>query len=550
MTQLPRTVTRRSFLRTVGIGSAVTAIPATLMGCGSDDDDPSADTSPAGGLAPFPTHLPFDGPAPDLPAESDFEYNVYLSYPSELKQAVQETPGDGSTVSMMLQTSSPPPKPVGSNQWWQALNDALGVELEIDLTPSGEYNDKLAVVMAGGDLPDVIFSDAFGFPPRFEEFVTSQCQDLSDYVAGDAIESYPNLANLPTYAWEATGRFNGGIYGIPVPRALVSNSLLLNRTLLDQVGAPVDWSRDDFEAAMQAVTTNDRWGLFLTSFWHDAVNAAGHGCPNYWRNDDGAFVSMYETDEYQAGLEFGARLWQAGVYHPDSLSMAVPDANTAFVNQSLVGLGSGLTAVASRVEQIAGSFELDFAMPYQAPGGAEPGWFTGAGAFATLLLKKADDDRTKMILRLLDYLASPFGTTEWELTKYGVEGAHFTRGDAGEPVRTEAADSENPAVGPISGGLPPFSGWRAPEQARRVHEWQQSVAPMAIQDPVRSNGLRSDTASSQGGTLNTMIQDAVIAIVTGRESMSHWDDTLARWKSDGGDAMKDEYAASYENLTA
>lgn len=98
--------------------------------------------------------------------------------------------------------------------------------------------------------------------------------------------------------------------------------------------------------------------------------------------------------------------------------------------------------------------------------------------------------------------------------------------------------------------MPPYAGWAAPDEARRLHEWQQAMAPMAIQDPVRSNGLRSETISRQGGTLDTMIKDAINAIVTGQQPISHWDDTLASWKSEGGDAIADEYATSFQALSA
>ncbi|SDU76885.1 type 2 periplasmic-binding domain-containing protein [Jiangella alkaliphila] len=538
---------RRTLIKALGIGAMATAVPGLLSSCGSGGSGGGSGAGSAGGPAPWPDYIAFDGPTPELPAGSEASSNVFLSYPSELVRAVEDKPGDGSGVSILLSTTAPPPAPAGENDWWQAVNDALGVDLELNLAPADAYTDRLAVVMAGGDLPDVMFIDAFANPPRFDEFVTSQCQDLTEFLAGDAIADYPHLANLPTYAWQALGRFEGGLFGIPVPRSLVSNSLLVNRTLLGGVGAQAGWSRDDFAASMTELSGTQRWGLAHAPFWHNAVHAAAHGAPNGWREENGGFVSMYELPEFRASLEFARELHDAGVYHPESLALGAPDKQTLFVNQTLVGNADGLTAVPAVVDRLAGSFELDFAMPYQVSG-ATAAWHTGAGAYARLLLKKAPQERIEMLLRVLDFLAAPIGTEEYELVRYGVEGTHFTRGGAGQPEPADAAEGKNPALGPISGGVPVFPGWNAPDEAQRMHAWQEEIASIAVKDPTRSNGLRSATASRSGGTLTALLEDAVNAVVTGREPMSHWDDTVTTWKSDGGDAIAEEFAASYAEL--
>lgn len=528
-----RTVSRRSLLK------AGVAAPVLLSACGS----PANESSRTGSKADLPKYMAFNGPAPDLPAGSEAATNVYLTYPRELKQAVAEKPGDGSTIRLMLDTSTPPPAPLGQNEWWKAINDKLGVTLELNLTPADQYSEKFAVVMAGGDLPDLMFIDAFAFPPRFEEFVVSQCQDLSEYLSGDAISDYPNLANLPTYAWQAQGRFKGGIFSVPVARSLISNSLMVNRTLLAAAGAPIDWTRDDFTAALKNVSVKGRWGLTHTPFWHDAVHAASHGAPNWWRADSGQFTPMYSTEQYKTSLEYARTLWEAGSYHPDSLSLTAPNKQTLFVNQTLVGNPDGVTAVSALMGRINGAFDLDFAKPYQAPG-AKPTWFTGAGAFGRILLKKAPKARIEMLLRVLNYLAAPFGTTEYELIRYGVEGIHFTRKSTGAPTKTDAATAQNPSIQKISGGVPPFEGWAFPDVARKLHAWQAEIASQALKDPAKANGLRSATASRSGATLDNLIKDAVNAVVTGQKPMSFWDETVKKWRNEGGDKIAAEYSES------
>ena len=58
---------------------------------------------------------------------------------------------------------------------------------------------------------------ALAFPP---ELLRAKFADLTEHLSGDAVKEYPFLANLPTESWR-TCVFNGGIYGLPVPRAAV-----------------------------------------------------------------------------------------------------------------------------------------------------------------------------------------------------------------------------------------------------------------------------------------------------------------------------------------
>lgn len=532
------TISRRTLFKAVGAGALATGAPALVAACGTSGPPPAQ----SGSAVPLPTYQRIAGPAPDLPGGSEAVTDVYLSYPKQLTKSVAEKPGDGSAIRLMLDTTAPPPAPVGQNVWWQAINAGLGADVELNITPSGQYSEKFAVVMAGGDLPDLMFIDAFSFPPRFEEFVTSQCQDLSEFLSGDAVKAYPNLANLPTYAWQAQGRFGGGIYSVPVARSLISNSLIVNRTLLP---SGHERSRDEFTSTLKGTTeAGKRWAMAHAPFWHDAVHAAAHGAPNWWKVESGQFTPMYLTGQYKASLEYARELWAAGVYHPDSLSLTGASKQTLFVNQTLAGNPDGITAVGTLLGRIKGGFELDFAMPYQAPGGS-PAWFTGAGAFGRILVKKAPKARVEMLLRVLNYLAAPFGTNEYELIRHGVEGTHFTRGSNGEPVKTDAASAQNPSLQKISGGVPVYEGWNSPELARRLHEWQTKLAAVAVKDPAKSNGLRSATASKSGSTLDNLIKDAVNAVVTGQKPMSHWDDVVKKWRSDGGDKIAEEYAAAF-----
>ena len=69
--------------------------------------------------------------------------------------------------------------------------------------------------------------------PNLPSFLQAQCADLTPYIGGDAVKDYPNLANIPTPCWAETV-FNGAIYAVPVPRAPFLNAFLVRQDLVDQ----------------------------------------------------------------------------------------------------------------------------------------------------------------------------------------------------------------------------------------------------------------------------------------------------------------------------
>jgi putative aldouronate transport system substrate-binding protein len=191
---------RRSFMRLAGALAAVTS-PA-LVGCG---DGSGGDVGNAGkDLVPWPTYVPFDGPEPDEPGEKSGVQPLYLKYPRRLTRSVRDTVGDGSDVTAVVVTYGAPPKPVEANQFWQAINKALNVNLKVVVVPDAEYGQKMTTLMASGDdLPDIVMFSNLALP-RAAEFIQASCADLSGLVGGDAVRAWAaSAAGSSACRWNA-----------------------------------------------------------------------------------------------------------------------------------------------------------------------------------------------------------------------------------------------------------------------------------------------------------------------------------------------------------
>ncbi|MFF0224229.1 extracellular solute-binding protein [Streptomyces sp. NPDC004629] len=540
-------ISRRSLLRSIGVASAAVSAPSLLTACSGSGS--AGDISNRGvELAPWPTYIPKAGPTPELKGSPQTGVqDAYLSYPSKLTKGTSDIPGDGSTLKVMTITYGVVPKPEGQNRYWQAMEKALGVKIDFTPVPAADFQSKLSTVMAGNDLPDIL-NIVNNTVAHEEEFVLKTMTNLSEFLSGDAIKDYPNLANLPTTSWQAVGRFRGGIYGIPIQRPRPSAALWINATEFKQQGYTADgFSRDDFTHALSSLTRGRKYGTGASKDWPFGwiAHAQSHGIPNTWSASDGKFTSYYESGHFTEMLSYLRSLWKERLYFPDSPSISSVDLKTRFYNGTVQSYMDSFSAYLTTLKLVQ-DFEAVPMVPYVAEGITPSAWSSPGLSGYTVINKKLSKAKVKTVLRVLDHLASPFGTEEYQLMHYGVEGVHFTFSKDGDPTPTTLGNTENIT------NLPFYYLCDAPQvlyvpgaQAgvRSLYEWEQKVCPKMLDDP--SKGLRSATWTTRGATLRQEINDAITGIVTGRQPVSAWDSAVKKFNSGGGDKTAQEYAEEH-----
>jgi putative aldouronate transport system substrate-binding protein len=156
-------------------------------------------------------------------------------------------------------------------------------------------------------------------------------------------------------------------------------------------------------------------------------------------------------------------------------------------------------------------------------------------------LRKAPPDRIKEILRVLNWLASPFGSQEDLLLTYGLEGQDYNKDDKGNPVPSGDGISR-------AGYVPwryitqhPWVYYQAdiPGFARASYDAEHTTLPLGIDDP--TNGYYSPTFYGKGQVAEQTFFDGAREIVLGRSSMSDYDNLVKAWSSAAGDQIKQEY---------
>ncbi|WP_049574707.1 hypothetical protein [Streptomyces sp. SBT349] len=535
---------RRSYSRRALLGAGAAAGAGLMLGgCGTGRAQRA--TNVGKDLVPWPEYLPAEGPPPDLAGDADAGIQQgYLRYPTDLVTSVPERPGRGEEITVLLVTNEPPPSPPSRNRMWRAVNEALGVELKLSFVPSLYLPQRVATMMASEDMPDVI--TCMDEVPRIGDFVATKCADLTPYLSGSAVRDYPNLANLPTYAWSGVGRFNGRLMGVPIERPQPSPVMLCNRDAFDGAGGLEEWTPEEFRERMRELTADRRWASGCVTKTDVDRHAAWRGGDNLWSLDGaGAFHPVEATEAYADALGFVRDLVSDGVFYPDQIT--VPELKIQLFGENVFAISDTLPAYQTGVAAVGDSFALDMARPYATGAGAGPKLWSGPGWVNYTILKDAEPERIRLILRVLDYLAAPFGSREYEVVRFGVEGAHYTRDEDGEIVLTDLADLENYNTLPLQYlSSPPLVAYNPgfPEATRRQWQYQVDTSEFLVANP--ATGLRTAAKDRYGTVTEQILVDACNDIVNGRAPVTSWDGVLRRWRDEGGVEIAEGLQAEYE----
>jgi putative aldouronate transport system substrate-binding protein len=530
-----------------GIGVVGLAAGPLLAGCSAPA---ASDVSNAGKkLAAWPTYVANDVAKYDLSALPNGGAPGVLNYPSlPLPASVSSVPGDGSKVTAMT-LSYGSPVSTSNNKLLQAVSKALGVDLQPNFVVDNGTSFAAAqtTLQAGHDLPDIIG----GTNSLPSSFIQASCADLTPYLSGDAIKDYPNLASIPREGWELAGRIGGKIYTIPIYRYNApGQGYVGNRTLLTAADA---WdtkgqSASAFGATMAKVASGGKSAMGSTSgipFGY-GFHLGAAGVANQWSLTGGKFQHYALDPAFPDALANMQGFYKKGLFNPDALTASSAEQTAKFLSQDWASTFLGLGSVSTLYAQVGSSFDAGLLYPY----GSGAQIYGGGTVFNGTALKKASPERIKMLLRIMDFLAAPFGTKEWELLNYGVEGTHFTRGSDGAPsVPTDLGKTESASNLPfkyIAQQPQPIFQPGAPQITQSIYNDYKALMPIVLANPAAAYTSGSAAYSANYAGLQAAMNSAVSDVVSGKASVSGWKDTAAQLRSQFKVAqMESELSAGY-----
>jgi putative aldouronate transport system substrate-binding protein len=542
---------RRSFLGVAAAAAGAAAAAPLLASCGTSGNSGTGSTSASELAKIMPTYTPSSLVKPDIPSVNGSDPG-YLSYPTSLVRTVSETPGSGGSYTTItpLWGSIPP----AGNSYYQAVNKALGSKLTIQPSNGNLYGTFLPTLFAGNKLPDWIDIPSYMTQPlNFGQAVGARFTDLTPYLSGDNIKKYPNLASIPSGGWQS-GIWNNKIYGIPsfAANAVFNGTIYYRADILNKlgIGTPTIKSAQDLYDLGKEVNDpkGKRWAF--DDIWTYLQQPFGipNSLPFWASNSKGDLVASYETDEIIEAMNWEHSIYAAGMMNPDAVALDTSSAKQRFYSGQEVITGDG-TGAWNGSDALLGKASnppyVRMALPpFTASGTGTPTYaLQNTGTLFSYLSKNLTKSQVEECLRIANYLAAPYGSYEYTLVNFGVQGADWTPSAAGPVYTTLGTKNANqdtfqflvtgPAVQYVQSGhtdvVKAYCAW---EQKACMYKYKPLFYDMNVSYPASLNSAIA--TGNEGGALYDMINN----VVRGRNTIADYKAAVKTWQNTGGNALR------------
>ncbi|GAA5038336.1 extracellular solute-binding protein [Streptomyces siamensis] len=535
---------RRSFLASTAVAAAAVAGGMPLLtACGGQDGNKEGTTSGKDARKILPAFVASSVVTPDIPAKNGSAAGFTQAIALDgLKSSVPKKLGSGGKLKVMAPLWGTPPS--NGNAYYKAMNEAVGVDVTWQNQDGNTYDEKLGAVLASSDIPDMVVVPGWNLMGKIPSAVNAKFADLGPYLSGDKVKDYPNLAAVPTDAWQRA-IFGGKLRAIPMPASYVNNiAPFYRKDLFAKKGYQLPKSADEFLSwAKDATSARAKvWAcddLKWTAFNMFGV-LSGSDKALWWNLDGGKLINRIETDEYLEALEWTRKLYAAGVVHPDAKAVKGDASNRFGAGQVLVFNGDLSYWYGKTAEQRTQNADFEMAAfdIFGHDGGDPTLWAVQPANIFTFVNKKASEQQIKDFLALANFCAAPFGTKERMLTDYGVEGADFEL-KKGLPTKTTQGTNEVNGAYDYTGDPAAYLAHPdLPEIARLQVEWQQRMGAftkkssfygLTVTEPNRWTNLANDFEQLEDD------------IVRGRKKIADMQQAVSDWKQKGGDGLRAWY---------
>ncbi|AUS98577.1 hypothetical protein CDQ84_16885 [Clostridium thermosuccinogenes] len=367
--------------------------------------------------------------------------NSSASKSNEKSNGEDKTAAEEVYTFKMFANFTPAEQSEADKAFFELVERENNVKIDLEIPPSTNYAERLQIMIAGGDYPEVVLITNSSDKVVLDAVKSGVFLPLNEY-----LENAPNLKQY-TYdiSWESlklTGDEN--IYGIPRTSIARADGYIVRKDWLDKVGItiPEDGAvtKEEFVQIVRAFTKedpdgngkDDTYGLAASTDSGDMgpLLAWPFGIIGWQKADNGPYEYMNlqysrEHDNYKKALEFTQTLWKEGLIDPD-WPVTKRDVSMERFKQGITGV---ISEFAGWIPQylddmlpINPNVELTYITGVKNDDGiVEGGSFsTGFWGFWAITTSAKKPER---IIQVFDWLLSDDG---WNAANYGPEGVTYT----------------------------------------------------------------------------------------------------------------------------
>ena len=456
------------------------------------------------------------------------------------------------------------PDPDGQLQ--KAVEELIGMPMEITWVPNSNYSDRVTVTMASDNIPHVMVQTG----KTAELAQTAEAGGYWDLT--DILSEYPNLT--PENEEIAHGAsINGSTYGIFRLRDPMRAAVILRKDWLERLGLSEPETTDDLQEIARAFAEDDPAGdgSATTGLIIPAWNGYGnngpydlwetwHGTANVWKDEGGTLSPAFLAPEFLDANRSMRAMIEAGQVNADFATMDGADWNEPF----FTGQGGIIADVSSRGLQLMGLFKdadpdgygdkVTMVGNLKNPDGTlwalpTPGY---SGYLTIPRASVPDEAQLATVLTALDALSSEEGQ---RLLNNGIEGVNYEV-DGGQAVAIESEEaslvqsdvSAFAQIGTQSNGYLGYPAKPEGEPEADLDEKRLAFHEADLESAVFNPGAAymSQTYLDSGAILDQIVVDARLKYLAGQIDEAGLTSELERWTSSGGQQVIDEMNELYQ----
>lgn len=349
------------------------------------------------------------------------------------------------------------------NVVYQDLLEYTNIDIDLVTAPGADAGEKLNLLLAGGDYPDVIMGVSLNLQDMekygVEEGILLPLNDLIDKYCPNIKE---RLEEHPNWKEDMTSS-DGNIYGIPtvdsggVGHVNSPTKYWINKEWLDNLNLSMPTTTEEFKEVLLAFKNDDPNGngiadeIPLTGCINSwcaepylyLLNAFGYFTTSYYYLKDDTIHTILDQDYLKEGLRYMNDLYANGLIDPAAFtqdnSQLTAIGNNADIE--ILGVsGAGHVGMLLDINNVERYHKYEMMLPLKGPDGYQAIPYDKSISISGVNFMITDAcEHPEIAIQLADL----FSTAEWTMKgQVGIQGKEWDYADEG----TFGMDGKTPAV--------------------------------------------------------------------------------------------------------
>lgn len=449
---------------------------------------------------------------------------------------------EGAPTTIQIQALNYAPEFIdNTNSIWKEMEKRTNTKLDITWLSPSTAEEKVNVMLASGDLPEVTFVETL-LNPQLQKMITQEVfWDLTPFIKDYSNLSDPRLAE----SWSSS-KINGKNYSIPRYYPSTGGGVfpMLRKDWLDKLGLEVPKTMDELFDVLKAFKEKDPNGNGEQDELAYSADPASlnfiynvfNGTQGEWKLKDNKLVPLITEDASRDALLWNKKAFDAGLLPKDFAIYKFSQVKDSLRGGKVGGAGLSMNhawVTGSKIRDVVPTADLVPVTYLENPQGVKytPSGVSYYGVY--LIPKKVSEAKVKKILEFFDYA---YGKEGNDLAFYGIEGVHYNVVD-GRKVPTPQSVTDKAGDGNMGNMIHLISddmSIGAVGMSDEVYKRNVEIVGerKKVKTPYPGLELYSEAYNKYFPEILKKVNDMRTKVITGKESIEAYDKFINQLRKD------------------